>query len=90
MATARHEVTTTPTQITGLTNGQRYIGRNQGNRAIFLAAVVGNTAPTLADNPPAFRVDPGGNCTLLPIAAESIWVWTYWEASSELIIDRTV
>lgn len=73
------QVTTTPTQLTGLTDGTTYNLQNVGDREIFLANVTGTTAPAASSKarsviPPTTR-EFFGTAEIKPASGESFWVW---------------
>ena len=75
MATRQLSVTTTPVQLTDISDGDNYSARCQGANPIRIAAVAGSSSPTL-DGQPSWYVEPGTSVVLQGVSGESVWAWT--------------
>ena len=75
MATRQLSVTTTPAQLTDISDGDTYSARCQGANPIRIAAVTGSSSPDL-DSQVSWFIEPGDAVALQGVSGESIWAWT--------------
>jgi len=87
MAAGGITVTTTISQITGLTDGMTYRGQVRGRASVLYTEVDGSTAPT-ADSAHWFLSNPGDAILLKPQSGKSLWIYADESGSSVTYIEE--
>ena len=77
-----------PTELTGLTVGQRYSLQNIDPRStLFVALVPSGDPPPVPGSAPAFQQGPGVLATIVQGAGETIYLWSGL-GSARVVLDE--
>ena len=76
---ASQDVTTTPTQVAGLTNGTTYTGQVRGHQIVKMASAA--SAPD-ADSDDCFVLAPGDTPSMKQTSARNVYIWSGAEGST--------
>ena len=77
-----------PTELTGLTVGQRYSLQNIDPRGtLFVAMIPAGDPPPVPGTSPAFQQGPGVLAVIVQDAGETIYLWSGGPGTAQAVID---
>jgi len=77
-----------PTELTGLTVGQRYTAQNVSTDAVlFVAMAPAGSVPPVPGTSPAFQQAPGIAATLVHGAGETVYIWSS-KGTATVVLDE--